>query len=74
MNSPKPPDDIKYADALERLNEIVAELEDSQIDVDELAAVVNEAVALIAICRTRLSSTQTAVEQALSNLRADPGE
>lgn len=64
---------VKYSDALARLNEIVDEIESTQIDVDELEAVVKEAVTLITICRTRLAGTQTAVEQALAGLKADVG-
>ncbi len=72
MNIPQSvPEGMKYADALSRLYEIVEEVEATNIDVDELEAVVKEAVVLITLCRTKLAGTQTAVEQALSGLRSD---
>jgi len=65
------PEEIKYADALSRLYQIVEEVEGTNIDVDELEAVVKEAVVLITVCRAKLAGTQSAVEQALSGLKAD---
>ncbi len=62
---------IKYADAIARLTEIVDQIENTAIDVDELEAVVKEAVILINVCRTRLLGTQEAVEQALSGLKPE---
>jgi exodeoxyribonuclease VII small subunit len=51
--------------------EIVDQIESTQIDVDELAAVVKEAVELISICRGKLAGTQNAVESALAGLKQD---
>lgn len=65
------PEEIKYAEALSRLYQIVEMVEATNIDVDELEAIVKEAVVLITICRSKLSGTQSAVEQALAGLKAD---
>jgi exodeoxyribonuclease VII small subunit len=64
-------EEIKYADALSRLYQIVEEVEAANIDVDELEAVVKEAVLLITACRAKLAGTQSAVELALAGLKAD---
>lgn len=64
-------DSVKYSDALARLQEIVEQIESTQIDVDDLELVVLEAVGLISLCRAKLTGAQTAVEQALSGLKSD---
>ena len=71
MTRGEAPETISYVDAMDRLHQIVDEIESAAIDVDDLAVVVKEAVGLIALCRAKLSGTQSAVEQALSGLRGD---
>jgi exodeoxyribonuclease VII small subunit len=66
-----PVTETKYADALGRLYEIVELVESTSIDVDELEAVVKEAVTLIGVCRSKLAGTQIAVDQALAGLKSD---
>ncbi len=62
---------IRYQQAIERLEEIVEQIESSQIDIDDLEKVVSEAVGLISLCRARLTGAQTAVEQALNSLKPE---
>ena len=51
MNDPQP---LGYADALGELERILAELEASDVDVDQLADRVARATELIALCRDRI--------------------
>lgn len=59
-----------YRQAMERLQEIVQEVETGEVDVDRLAASVKEAAGLIRLCRSRLTATQAEIEQALKEMEA----
>jgi exodeoxyribonuclease VII small subunit len=59
---------INYARAFEELQAIVTEIELGQITVDILSEKVKRASELIAICKTKLSSTEEDVNQILKEL------
>jgi exodeoxyribonuclease VII small subunit len=59
---------INYARAFEELQAIVTEIELGQITVDILSKKVKRASELIAICKTKLSSTEEDVNQILKEL------
>jgi exodeoxyribonuclease VII small subunit len=60
-----------YAEALDELETILAQLERSDVDVDVLAAQVQRAAALIAFCRDRIGNARLQIEQAVSALGDD---
>jgi exodeoxyribonuclease VII small subunit len=65
--------DIKYTDAFDELQRIVAEIESGEISVDELSEKVKRAAFLIKICKTKLTTTQEDVNKILKELDAsDP--
>lgn len=64
---------IPYAEAIMELEEIVAEMEDSGIDVDALAEKVKRASFLIGICRERLQHTEKEVRNVLDTLNMEAG-
>ena len=55
--------ELKYQKALKKLDEIIARIENEDIDVDELAARVKEAVALISLCRKKIENAKLQVRQ-----------
>ncbi len=55
--------DIGYAEAVAELEQILDELEDDTVDVDVLARRVRRAAALIRVCRSRIATARTEVEQ-----------
>ena len=59
---------INYARAFEELQGIVSEIELGQITVDILSEKVKRASELIAICKTKLTSTEEDVNQILKEL------
>lgn len=59
---------INYARAFEELQAIVTEIELGQITVDILSEKVKRASELIAICKTKLSSTEEDVNLILKEL------
>ena len=59
---------INYARAFEELQAIVTEIELGQISVDILSEKVKRASELIAICKSKLTSTEEDVNQILKEL------
>ena len=60
--------EVNYARAIEELQSIVTEIELGQITVDILSEKVKRASELIAICKTKLSSTEEDVNKILKEL------
>lgn len=61
-------DKPNYTGAFEELQEIVAEIEQGEISVDELAAKVKRAALLIKICKDKLTTTEEDVSKILKEL------
>ncbi|WP_419918404.1 exodeoxyribonuclease VII small subunit [Candidatus Poriferisocius sp.] len=59
---------IGYADALRELQEILAELEAENIDIDVLAARVERAAELIRVCRGRINAAEVRVKEIVAGL------
>ena len=60
-----------YAEAIEELESILAELESDDVDVDELAEHVQRASQLIELCRDRIGKAKLRIEEVVSQLEAD---
>ena len=60
--------ELGYASALAELERILAELEASDVDVDQLADRVTRATALIALCRQRIGSARTRIDEVIADL------
>ena len=59
--------EIKYRQALERLDEIIGSIEDEDIDVDELSLKVKEAVDLIRVCKARIDKAEVEVKRVIED-------
>lgn len=57
-----------YEDQMEELEEIIRQIEDETISVDELAAKVKRAAALIRSCRKVLNSAADEVDDILKDI------
>lgn len=62
---------IGYAAALAELDEILAQLEQADVDVDVLAARVQRASVLITFCRERIGSARLQIEQVVGGLATE---
>ena len=62
---------IKYAKAIERLDEIISKIETEDIDVDELALQVKEAVDLIRVCKAKIDKAEVEVKQVVEDFTKD---
>jgi exodeoxyribonuclease VII small subunit len=60
-----------YAAALAELEEILGQLERSDVDVDVLATQVQRAAQLIDFCRERIGRARLQIEQVVSSLDDD---
>lgn len=57
-----------YATALTELDQILRELEGSDVDVDRLAERVARAAELITICRDRISAARLRIDEVVADL------
>lgn len=57
-----------YEDAFQELQAIVSDIESGQTNVDELTEKIRRAASLIAICKTKLTSSEAEVEKLLAKL------
>ena len=65
MNEQQP---LGYADALGELERILAELEASDVDVDQLADRVARATELIGLCRDRIGAARLRIDEVIADL------
>jgi exodeoxyribonuclease VII small subunit len=59
---------LSYADAMDELESILAELERDDVDIDHLTERVARAAALIELCRGRIESARLDVTRLVENL------
>ena len=62
--------EAKYGKSIKKLEEIIAKIEGEQIDVDELAASVKEAVLLIKTCKEKIEQAELEVKKVVSGFDA----
>lgn len=58
--------ELTYQQALKRLNELVAEIEDPGIPVEKIMDKVKESVVLIQFCRSSLRDTKEEIDNILN--------
>ena len=67
-------DEAKYREAIEQLDEIISQIENEDIDVDELAQRVKEAVDLIRICKAKIDKAELEVKQVVEEFAKENKE
>jgi exodeoxyribonuclease VII small subunit len=60
--------DYTYTQAMQRLEAILAELEEGSSNVDTLADLVKEAAELVKFCRAKLRKTEDEVQNAFEGM------
>ncbi|MDX5340073.1 MAG: exodeoxyribonuclease VII small subunit [Cyclobacteriaceae bacterium] len=60
--------ELKYTEAMQRLENILSQLEEGNKTVDELSDLVQEAAELIKLCRTKLRSTEESIQKAFEGI------
>ncbi len=66
-------DTAGYAESLSELEEILAEIEADDVDIDVLATKVSRAAELLEICRQRIDGARLQVERVVEGLDAESG-
>ena len=64
-------DELNYKSAVAELESILAELESSAVDVDQLSTRLGRATELVQFCKDRLKVVEGDVNQVLDDLSAD---
>ena len=60
--------EIKYEEAMQELETIVAGIEEDQISIDELSTQVKRATELIKLCKSKLFKTEKDIADVLGEL------
>mgnify|MGYP000700243533 CR=1 FL=1 len=63
--------EIKYSKAIKKLDEIISRIEGEEIDVDELADNVKEAVDLLKVCKNKIEKAQLDVKKVVDGFTAE---
>ena len=65
---------VNYSKALERLDELLSKIESDDIDVDELALKVKEAVDLVRLCKAKIDKAEMEVKQVVDDFAEEAKE
>ena len=57
---------MKYEEAVNRLEEIVKKMENDELDIDQLSTQLKRAQELIKLCKDKLTKTETDIKNILS--------
>lgn len=57
--------EVTYEKAMKRLEQIVAKIENGEMDIDSLAKSLNEAKTLVEYCKNKLTSVEEEVKKCL---------
>ncbi len=60
---------IKYGEAVQKLEEIIAKIEGEEIDVDELSQKVKDAVVLINTCKEKIEKAELEVKKVVEDFK-----
>jgi exodeoxyribonuclease VII small subunit len=60
-----------YGKAAARLEEILARIEEGQVDIDELSGLVREAAELVTLCRNKIHAAEVQVQTITEQLERD---
>ncbi|MFO8052928.1 MAG: exodeoxyribonuclease VII small subunit [Candidatus Omnitrophota bacterium] len=66
--------EVKYSQAVEELNQILADLEAERIDVDQVSVKVKKAVELIKLCREKIENTEMEVKKIVKGFEKEKEE
>ncbi|MCF6361196.1 MAG: exodeoxyribonuclease VII small subunit [Cyclobacteriaceae bacterium] len=59
---------FNYNKALSRLNEIVAEMESDELDIEKISKLVKESSTLLKACKKALSTTEEGINEVIAQM------
>lgn len=68
------PRDLSYREAVDRLDEILGQIEEGEVDIDELSGLVAEAAELVTLCRKKISAAEMQVKEVTERLEREVAE
>lgn len=72
--STKSAEELSYGQAAERLEEILARIEEGQVDIDELSGLVKEAAGLALLCRNKIQAAEVQVKAITEQLERESSD
>jgi len=66
--------ETKYSKAVKKLDEIIQKIETEEIDVDELADRVKEAVELIKVCKNKIEKAELEVKKVVDGFSSSESD
>ncbi|MBB1550121.1 MAG: exodeoxyribonuclease VII small subunit [Prevotella sp.] len=60
-------ENIKYEEAVSQLEQIVANLEEGELNIDDLSSELKKAQKLITLCKQRLTKTDEEIQKILND-------
>jgi exodeoxyribonuclease VII small subunit len=60
-----------YGEGAARLEEILKTIEEGEVDIDELSGLVQEAAALVELCRTKIRAAEVQIKTITEQLERD---
>lgn len=60
-----------YGEAASRLEEILAKIEEGEVDIDELSGLVKEAAGLVTLCREKIRAAEVQVKTITEQLERE---
>ena len=60
-------ENIKYEEAVNQLEQIVANLEEGELNIDDLSSELKKAQKLITLCKQRLTKTDEEIQKILND-------
>ncbi len=68
------PQDLSYSEAVARLDEILSQIEEGEVDIDELSGLVAEAAELVTLCRQKIAAAEMQVKEVTERLEREVAE
>ncbi len=71
MSSTKPSGEINFEQAIQELDEIVSNMENSDLKLDSLVGNYQKGIKLLSICRKKLDDAELKIKEATTDILSD---
>ena len=71
MSSTKPSGEINFEQAIQELDEIVSNMENSHLKLDSLVGNYQKGIKLLSICRKKLDDAELKIKEATTDISSD---
>ena len=71
MNSTKPLGEINFEQAIQKLDKIVSNMENSNLNLDSLVGNYQKGIQLLSICRKKLDDAEFKIKEATTDILSD---